>query len=606
MKILRYGNTNTYFLNGRAGSLLIDTDYAGTMPGFFRAVKAAGISVKDITYVIATHYHPDHMGIIGDLQQLGIRPVIVDVQQDSVHFSDDIFAREKHLSYTPIDENNAVRISCAESREFLHGIGISGEIIHTPSHSQDSISVVLDDGDCFAGDLEPIEYLAAYDNNPALQRDWDLMMSYNPKHIYYAHVNDKIFASDEKQAATDAAIERIRETEVNLDRIRGCFAGGAAGDALGYAIEFSGEDEIFSRYGKPGITEYETDRLAGKAIISDDTQMTLFTANGLLVGDTRGCMRGIQGRPRGYVAMAYQDWLKTQETSFEESRKEPGRLMRGSVSWLLDVPELYKRRAPGNTCLSALKYGEPSGDDFIKEHLNNSKGCGGVMRVAPLALNYNWPDIAKLDMEGAQIAAITHGHSLGYMPAAVLTHIINRIVYSEKEMSLRGIVEEAERTAEELFRGDKHLKKLTGLIDLAAELAENDDTDLSNIHRLGEGWVAEETLAISIYCALRYQDDFSAGIIAAVNHKGDSDSTGAVTGNILGALLGYDAIDEKWKTNLELMDVILEMADDICRGCQMSEYSDYEDPDWLRKYTGMRWKPESLSSADEDIDMQAE
>ena len=191
MQILRYGNTNTYFLKGKDGGLLIDTDYAGTMSGFFKAIKSAGITIRDISYVIATHYHPDHMGLIGDLQLQGVRLVIVDVQQDSVHFSDGIFAREKHLRYTPVDEKNAIRISCADSRSFLEGIGISGEILHTPSHSKDSISVVLDDGNCFAGDLEPAEYLAAYEGNTDLQRDWDLLMSYNPKHIYYAHANDK-------------------------------------------------------------------------------------------------------------------------------------------------------------------------------------------------------------------------------------------------------------------------------------------------------------------------------------------------------------------------------------------------------------------------------
>lgn len=191
MQILKYGNTNTYFLKEKDGSLLIDTDYAGTMSKFFKSIKAADISIRDISYVIATHYHPDHIGIIGDLQRRGVKLVIVDVQQDFVHFSDRIFARDKHLIYTPVDEKNAVRISCAESRGFLENIGICGEILHTPSHSKDSISVVLDDGECFVGDLEPIDYLAAYSVNPDLQRDWDLLMSYNPRHIYYAHVNDK-------------------------------------------------------------------------------------------------------------------------------------------------------------------------------------------------------------------------------------------------------------------------------------------------------------------------------------------------------------------------------------------------------------------------------
>ena len=422
---------------------------------------------------------------------------------------------------------------------------------------------------------------------------------YNFKEFYRNFSFDNFFR-DEKQQAIDEAMERIRKTEIHLNQIRGCLIGGAAGDALGYTIEFDSEDKIFAKYGKSGITEYELDKVSGKALISDDTQMTLFTANGLLVGDTRGAMRGIQGWPRGYVASAYQDWLRTQEMSYEESRIQPRGHMHGCTSWLSDVPELYSRRAPGNTCISALqkqKNGEGYIDDYVKSPQNTSKGCGGVMRIAPLALNYHSVDIKQLDMEGAEIAAITHGHSLGYMPAAVLTHIINRIVFSEKRVNLKDVVIEARNTVAELFRKDKHIQELEDIINLAVQLAENCESDLDNIHKLGEGWVAEEALAIALYCSLRHQDDFSAGIIAAVNHKGDSDSTGAITGNILGALLGTYEIDDKWKENLELYDVILEMADDLCHGCQMSEYSDYEDQDWFRKYIRMQWKDEKLNTA---------
>lgn len=184
---LRYGNTNTYFLRGKQGGLLIDTDYAGTLQGFFKAIKSAGITIKDITYVVATHYHPDHMGIIGDLQRLGVKLLIVDVQKDSVHFSDDIFSREKHLNYIPVDESKATVICCGESRDFLNTIGIDGEIIHTPSHSEDSISLVLDDGDCFVGDLEPFEFLESYSENNRLKIDWDKLMSFKPVRIRYAH-----------------------------------------------------------------------------------------------------------------------------------------------------------------------------------------------------------------------------------------------------------------------------------------------------------------------------------------------------------------------------------------------------------------------------------
>lgn len=365
------------------------------------------------------------------------------------------------------------------------------------------------------------------------------------------------------------------------DRIRGCLIGGAAGDALGYPVEFFSEQTLRERCGDGGIRQYIPDPVSGTARISDDTQMTLFTANGLLAGDTRMALRGIGAQPHGYVSRAYQDWLITQRTS------APARDTRASVCWLMDIPALYRCRAPGNTCLSALtqQQEQPPLESYIGQPQNHSKGCGGVMRVAPLGVSrYTVMPIDALDREGAELAAITHGHSLGYMPAAVLTHILHRIVYPEQARTLLQIVCEARDTVRTLFAGDKHLDELTARIDLAVRLADNQAPDLENIHRLGEGWVAEETLAVAVYCALRHADDFSAGIIAAVNHRGDSDSTGAVTGNILGALLGYDAIDRAWTRDLELRDVILELADDLDRRPEALQDCRSVDRDWAQKY----------------------
>ena len=333
----------------------------------------------------------------------------------------------------------------------------------------------------------------------------------------------------------------------------------------------------------------------GKALISDDTQMTLFTANGILVGDTRLSMRGIGGDPKAYVPNAYLDWLKTQESDINSVNHHERYTEKGGYSWLLDVPELYVRRAPGNTCLSALETRAKEGyvGSFINSPINRSKGCGGIMRIAPLALKYRsgenfYGDIEQIDMEAAELSAITHSHSLGYMPSAVVSHIISRILCSYDEMSLKDMVLEARDSVSKLFAGDKNLPVLVDIINRAVRLSEEADADdLDNIHALGEGWVAEETLGIALYCALKYQNDFSKAMITAVNHKGDSDSTGAVTGNILGALIGYTAIDSKWKKNLELLDVILEVADDLCHGCQMSEYSHYQDPAWITKYMHM-------------------
>lgn len=371
------------------------------------------------------------------------------------------------------------------------------------------------------------------------------------------------------------------------DKLRGCLFGGAVGDALGYPVEFLDENEIIYRYGKSGITEYKLDKYSGKALISDDTQMTLFTANAILFGETRLKMRGIGGRPLTYLPNAYQDWLMTQTVTFEKSRDLLNKGDYKPISWLFDVEELFSLRAPGITCLSALKQikDKKSSSSYISENINDSKGCGGVMRVAPLGLtNRICSDIETYDLEAAEASAITHGHSLGYMTSSVLVHIINRIVFYTSEMTLKEIVVEAKETVLKLFSGDKHIDELENIINKAIELSENSEDDLSNIHELGEGWVAEEALAISIYCALKYKDDFSKGIIAAVNHKGDSDSTGAITGNILGALHGYNSIEDKWKNDLELSEVVLELADDLAEGCKMSEYSSYKDKAWEDKY----------------------
>lgn len=188
---LKYGNTNTFFVRGTSGGLLFDTDYAGTLSAFYKTIKQNGIAVKDIEYVLVSHYHPDHMGIISELMKRGVKLLMVDVQKDFVHYSDYIFARDK-ISYSPINEMLANVISIEKSRDFLLHIGIHGEIIHTPSHSKDSISLVLDDGDCFVGDLEPFEYIEAYEEEVPLKSDWEHILSFHPKKVYYAHIPEKI------------------------------------------------------------------------------------------------------------------------------------------------------------------------------------------------------------------------------------------------------------------------------------------------------------------------------------------------------------------------------------------------------------------------------
>ena len=183
---LKYGNTNTFLIQGNNGGLLVDTDYAGTLPAFYKALKSNSIRVKALRSVLATHYHPDHMGLISELMKQGVRLLLIDTQKDFVHFSDGIFEKDK-LPYSPIDETLATVISCEASRAFLMQIGISGEIIRTASHSEDSITLILDNGDCFVGDLEPFEYIEVYGENPELNNDWEHIMLLHPERILYSH-----------------------------------------------------------------------------------------------------------------------------------------------------------------------------------------------------------------------------------------------------------------------------------------------------------------------------------------------------------------------------------------------------------------------------------
>ena len=358
------------------------------------------------------------------------------------------------------------------------------------------------------------------------------------------------------------------------DKYRGCLLGGAAGDALGYPVEFMKASSIYGRYGNEGITCYDLD--GDNALISDDTQMTLFTATGIMLGATRGGIRGIAGPPWGYIHYSLRDWYRTQTERYPLSEDL-------RYSWLDDIPELFSRRAPGSTCLSVLS-SEKAGS--VDSPINDSKGCGGVMRVAPVGLYFGdkkYHSVEEIDRIGAEAAALTHGHPLGYIPAAALVHIIALVSHSD--MPLRSAVDDMLKAIPSEFPADRFTEYFISIISYACDLAASSRiSDIEAIEKLGEGWVAEEALAIAVYCALRYHDDFDQALIAAVNHDGDSDSTGAITGNILGACLGFNAIPEKYIEHLELRDLIIEIADDLHDDCQVDSYNYDEYPEWVEKY----------------------
>jgi len=346
------------------------------------------------------------------------------------------------------------------------------------------------------------------------------------------------------------------EETLEQDRFAGCLLGGAVGDALGAPIEFMSLSEIRERFGRRGIERYAP-AYGRIGAITDDTQMTLFTAEGLIRARRRFTSRGICNL-QVVVWRAYVRWLLTQgeEAPSLDLTAEPD-------GWLYQQQELHARRSPGATCLSALRQATR---ETATRAANDSKGCGGVVRIAPVGLLAIGPFEC-----GADIAAITHGHPTGQLAAGFLAHTIGMIV---RGASLRAAIDSA---MEELQKRAEH-EECTAAVRAALEAAEAEtEVGPEAVEDLGAGWVAEEALAIAIFCALK-ADDFAHGVRLAVNHSGDSDSAGAITGNLLGALWGKQAIPSEFFRDLELREVIEQVATDLARPPDEKDCSRY--PPW--------------------------
>lgn len=327
------------------------------------------------------------------------------------------------------------------------------------------------------------------------------------------------------------------------DRFRGCLLGGAIGDALGYPVEFMKNAEIKNHFGTNGITGLV--RSGEKALISDDTQMTLFTINGIEWAFERINDRGIGDWVSSGIYPAYARWLATQGYEVPKGLLEV-QPFEGESDFILSHRELWERRAPGNTCIVALRSALESG---VTQY-NHSKGCGAVMRVAPVGLLYygNANSAFKL---GAQTAKITHHHPTASAAAGSMAVIISRIVAGN---TLAGAVNDAVQ--------GKYTRnaEVRNALKAAYGYAKSDMPHDVAIKRLGGGWVAEEALAIAVYCAM-VTDNAEDALLLAVNHDGDSDSTGAICGNIVGALYGLSGLRKDWVSGVELSDFTISSAD---------------------------------------------
>ncbi|MEO5779960.1 MULTISPECIES: ADP-ribosylglycohydrolase family protein [Arthrobacter] len=362
-------------------------------------------------------------------------------------------------------------------------------------------------------------------------------------------------------------------------RIHGCLLGGAIGDALGSAVEFDDIDAILARFGPSGLRDFSP--LDGGSHVADDTQLTLYTADGLLEA-LEWANDGVAADINACVWLAYLRWLATQGVAVPPSAPvQPPR-------WIDSHAALKHRRSPDEACLSGLATGEMG--TVLRPVNQDLNGSSTVARSAPFGLipHIEPATVYKLS---ADAAALTHGHPAARQGAGIFSLLIHAVTAG---LALREAAEFALRHLREepLQRGEAPDAALIGQLEAALRLsgpADERDTMPETgptllgpedmVRELGEGRTAEQALAIAVYAVLATapaepttgaaepttapgaaEAHVRSALAVAVNHSGGSDTTASIAGSILGAFYGEEGLPAQWLEALDAVDVIRGLA----------------------------------------------
>jgi endoribonuclease LACTB2 len=179
-----YDSTNYYVLSDSKPRLLVDIGWPGTLPKFQRQCQRLDIKLTDIPYCVATHYHPDHAGLAQELKNMGIKLIVLENQVDTLPALKSYMKPGDH--FVDINPADNILLAFDDSRKFLSRLGIQGEIIPTPGHSDDSVTLILDDGSAFTGDLT-YPLMASDDVNDAINQSWAKIRSFKVRQVYPGH-----------------------------------------------------------------------------------------------------------------------------------------------------------------------------------------------------------------------------------------------------------------------------------------------------------------------------------------------------------------------------------------------------------------------------------
>lgn len=347
------------------------------------------------------------------------------------------------------------------------------------------------------------------------------------------------------------------------EQFYGCLLGGAVGDAFGAPVKFMEYRQIQNLYGQQGIHKLIQTANIGKVMITDDTQLTMFTAEGLLRSFVRAEQKKILRTRKDTVMIifrAYLRWLYTQGLS------TPNWKSKSYDGWIVKIKGLHGYREAGITCITALGKGAMG---TIEKPLNESKRCGTVIRTAPIGLIENEEDVFDI---GARVGAITHGHPTAYLASGMLSTII---FYLLEDYGL----EESIGKSIEILKMYRNHEECLEAVEKALELAQNKPRKREQLESFGDGFSAQDALGMAIYCSLSYPEQFEEALKLAINQSGNSNSVAAITGNILGTYLGIKHIEESFIQAVDLNKELIKLAEDLYVQFEKSE-------EWLKRYPG--------------------
>lgn len=353
---------------------------------------------------------------------------------------------------------------------------------------------------------------------------------------------------------------------------RGAMLGLAVGDAMGYTVDARTWAEIQEDYGPNGLLGY--DLVNGYADVTSYTQLAAFTCNGLLLGLTRGQMQGKMAPFVRYIGLSHREWAASQR---------PWGRPQKTFCWLIHQKEMCRRHCMDTWMLDTLsreKLGTP------EEPTNHFSSPGSITAAAGVGLFFDPETMnqAEIDRLGAEAVSLTHGSPMAFLPGAMLAHLVSRVLRDTKD-SLETLILDALSALEEQFgREYNQVAEISSLVHQAIDMSH--DWKISQVEAMERLHceTGAQVLAGGIYACLMGQDDFDTAMIIAVNHSGRSAAVGAITGTILGARMGEEALPEFYLECLEPAELLRELADDMFQGCPMEMGDMFYDDDWDRKY----------------------